>query len=148
MYKQNIAPMKDGAYIICGDDGGSMDLTQLSNGSPWRVCGRTWKYYADNVDDLQTQIEWNYYRGWAYGLSGNKLKASFLIFHDGDLDSRMQDGVSFHQCNTVNSMSHRLLFPDVTWDGKITKEEFLHRYRDPNNYRPELPINNRSHKYE
>lgn len=117
MYKQNIAPMKDGAYIICGDDGGSMDLTQLSNGSPWRVCGRTWKYYADNVDDLQTQIEWNYYRGWAYGLSGNKLKASFLIFHDGDLDSRMQDGVSFHQCNTVNSMSHRLLFPDVTWDG-------------------------------
>ena len=33
-------------------------------------------------------------------------------------------------------------------DGKITKEEFLHRYRDPNNYRPELPINNRSHKYE
>ncbi len=31
-------------------------------------------------------------------------------------------------------------------DGKITKEEFLHRYRDPNNYRPELPINNRSHK--
>jgi len=33
-------------------------------------------------------------------------------------------------------------------DGKITKEEFLHRYRDPNNYRPELPINNRCHKYE
>jgi HNH/ENDO VII superfamily nuclease with conserved GHE residues len=29
-------------------------------------------------------------------------------------------------------------------DGKITKEEFLKRYRDPNNYRPELPSSNRS----
>src|SRR3989338_2851283 len=32
--------------------------------------------------------------------------------------------------------------------GKISKEEFLKEYRDPNNYQPELPKNNRSHKFE
>ena len=32
--------------------------------------------------------------------------------------------------------------------GNLTKEEFLDWYNDPNNYRPELPGNNRSHKYE
>ncbi|MGG0703930.1 WXG100 family type VII secretion target [Bacillus paramobilis] len=30
----------------------------------------------------------------------------------------------------------------------ITKEEFLKWYRNPENYRPELPSTNRSHKYE
>lgn len=33
-------------------------------------------------------------------------------------------------------------------DGKISKEEFLRQYRDPNNYRPELPSNNRSQRFE
>ena len=33
-------------------------------------------------------------------------------------------------------------------DGVISKEEFLEWYRNPNNYRPELPSTNRSHKYE
>jgi hypothetical protein len=33
-------------------------------------------------------------------------------------------------------------------DGKITKDEFLKEYRDPNNYQPESPSANRSHKYE
>ena len=33
-------------------------------------------------------------------------------------------------------------------DGHIAKEEFLKEYRDPNNYTPELPSTNRSHKYE
>ncbi|MBV1927970.1 MAG: HNH/ENDO VII family nuclease [Gammaproteobacteria bacterium] len=33
-------------------------------------------------------------------------------------------------------------------DGKISKEEFLNSYRDPNNYQPEYPSTNRSHKYE
>jgi len=33
-------------------------------------------------------------------------------------------------------------------DGKITKEEFLKEYRDPNNYQPESQSANRSHKYE
>jgi len=33
-------------------------------------------------------------------------------------------------------------------DGLITKEEFVAWYRDPNNYRPELPSTNRGHKYE
>ncbi|MFC0349331.1 HNH/ENDO VII family nuclease [Undibacterium danionis] len=33
-------------------------------------------------------------------------------------------------------------------DGKLTKEEFLKIYRDPTKYRPELPSNNRGHKYE
>ena len=32
--------------------------------------------------------------------------------------------------------------------GKMTKEEFLAWYRNPANYRPELPKTNRSHKYE
>ena len=32
--------------------------------------------------------------------------------------------------------------------GVISKEEFLAWYRDPNNYRPELPSTNRSHLYE
>lgn len=32
--------------------------------------------------------------------------------------------------------------------GEITKEEFLNWYRNPNNYRPESPSANRSHKYE
>ncbi|WP_257988622.1 GH-E family nuclease, partial [Bacillus sp. V33-4] len=32
--------------------------------------------------------------------------------------------------------------------GEITKEEFLDWYRNPNNYRPESPSTNRSHKYE
>ena len=30
----------------------------------------------------------------------------------------------------------------------ITMEEFLEWYRDPPNFRPELPSTNRSHKYE
>lgn len=33
-------------------------------------------------------------------------------------------------------------------DGKITKEEFMTSYRDPNNYQPESPSENRSRKYE
>jgi hypothetical protein len=33
-------------------------------------------------------------------------------------------------------------------DGKITKEEFLKWYRNPQNYRPESPSVNRSYKYE
>lgn len=33
-------------------------------------------------------------------------------------------------------------------DGKMSKKEFLEWYRDPKNYRPELPSTNRSHKYE
>ena len=32
--------------------------------------------------------------------------------------------------------------------GNITKQEFLDKYRDPSNYRPESPSSNRSHKYE
>nr|WP_294364775.1 HNH/ENDO VII family nuclease [uncultured Clostridium sp.] len=33
-------------------------------------------------------------------------------------------------------------------DGTITKKEFLEWYKNPKNYRPELPSTNRSHKYE
>ena len=33
-------------------------------------------------------------------------------------------------------------------DGKITKEEFLREYRDPNNYWPEDWLENQSHKWE
>jgi len=33
-------------------------------------------------------------------------------------------------------------------DGKISKNEFLKRYRDPKNYWPESPSANRSRKYE
>lgn len=38
---------------------------------------------------------------------------------------------------------HELYMNDV-----ITKEEFLEWYRNPDNYRPELPSTNRGHKYE
>ena len=38
---------------------------------------------------------------------------------------------------------HQLYMDDV-----ISKEEFFDWYRDPSNYRPELPRTNRSHKYE
>ena len=33
-------------------------------------------------------------------------------------------------------------------NGKLTTKEFVDWYNDPANYRPELPSNNRSHKYE
>jgi hypothetical protein len=33
-------------------------------------------------------------------------------------------------------------------DGKISKEEFLQKYRDPDNYQPESPSANRSHRWE
>ena len=33
-------------------------------------------------------------------------------------------------------------------NGELTTEEFVDWYNDPANYRPELPSNNRSHKYE
>lgn len=33
-------------------------------------------------------------------------------------------------------------------DDIITKEEFLDWYKDPDNYRPELPGTNRGHAYE
>ncbi len=32
--------------------------------------------------------------------------------------------------------------------GKITKKEFFDWYNDPKNYYPELPSNNRSHRFE
>ena len=38
---------------------------------------------------------------------------------------------------------HQLYMDDV-----ISKDEFLEWYRNPKNYRPELPSTNRSHKYE
>lgn len=41
------------------------------------------------------------------------------------------------------SEMHQLYMDDV-----ISKEEFLEWYRNPNNYRPELPSTNRSHKFE
>ena len=37
---------------------------------------------------------------------------------------------------------------DLYMDGVISKEEFLKWYREPLNYRPELPATNRSHMYE
>lgn len=37
---------------------------------------------------------------------------------------------------------------DQYMNGEITKDEFLNWYNDPANYRPEIPSNNRSHKYE
>ncbi|QCQ18209.1 hypothetical protein EHF32_10920 [Microbacterium sp. RG1] len=41
---------------------------------------------------------------------------------------------------------------DVVWqrykDGEMTPAEFRDWYNDPANYRPELPSNNRSHRYE
>ena len=33
-------------------------------------------------------------------------------------------------------------------DDGISKDKFLEWYRNPKNYRPELPSTNRSHKYE
>ena len=33
-------------------------------------------------------------------------------------------------------------------DGKISKGKFLKEVRNPDNYRPEAPSSNRSHKYE
>ena len=33
-------------------------------------------------------------------------------------------------------------------DGTLSKQEFLNWYRNPNNYRPELPSTNRGHKFE
>lgn len=33
-------------------------------------------------------------------------------------------------------------------DGKITKEEFLKNYRNPDNYRPEAPSSNRGRRHE
>lgn len=42
---------------------------------------------------------------------------------------------------------YRTLHKDYM-DGKISEEEFLKQYRDPNNYRPESPSANRSHRYE
>ncbi|MBO0126519.1 hypothetical protein JZX88_12740 [Agrobacterium sp. OT33] len=33
-------------------------------------------------------------------------------------------------------------------DGRISKDEFLQKYRDPNNYQPESINGNRSHRYE
>lgn len=41
------------------------------------------------------------------------------------------------------SEMHQLYMDDV-----ISKDEFLEWYRNPRNYRPELPSTNRSHKYE
>ena len=41
------------------------------------------------------------------------------------------------------SEMHQLYVDDV-----ISKDEFLEWYRNPKNYRPELPSTNRSHKYE
>ena len=41
------------------------------------------------------------------------------------------------------SEMHQLYMDDV-----ITKDEFLEWYRNPDNYRPELPRTNRSHMYE
>lgn len=41
------------------------------------------------------------------------------------------------------SEMHQLYMDDV-----ISKDEFLEWYRNPINYRPELPSTNRSHKYE
>lgn len=41
------------------------------------------------------------------------------------------------------SEMHQLYMDDV-----ISKDEFLNWYRNPQNYRPELPSTNRSHKYE
>ncbi|MEK5146690.1 GH-E family nuclease [Psychrobacillus sp. FSL K6-4615] len=37
---------------------------------------------------------------------------------------------------------------ELYMNGTITKKEFLDWYRDPANYRPELPSTNRSHKHE
>lgn len=41
------------------------------------------------------------------------------------------------------SEMHQLYMDDV-----ISKDDFLNWYRTPQNYRPELPGTNRSHKYE
>ena len=41
------------------------------------------------------------------------------------------------------SEMHQLYMDDV-----ISKDDFLEWYRNPKNYRPELPGTNRSHKYE
>jgi hypothetical protein len=37
---------------------------------------------------------------------------------------------------------------DRYMSGELTTQEFLQEYRNPQNYRPELPSANRSHRYE
>lgn len=39
-------------------------------------------------------------------------------------------------------------FQPLCMNDMIGKEEFLEWYRNPDNYRPELPSTNRGHKYE
>ena len=40
------------------------------------------------------------------------------------------------------------VFHRLYMEQKMTKKEFLNWYRDPNNYRPELPHTNMSHRFE
>lgn len=48
-----------------------------------------------------------------------------------------------HVTGNKYSETHKLYI-----DGVISKEEFIEWYRNPQNYRPELPKTNRSHLYE
>lgn len=47
----------------------------------------------------------------------------------------------------VPGKEYRKLHQDYL-DGKISHEEFLREYNNPNNYRPEAPSSNRSHRFE
>ncbi|MBQ5980656.1 MAG: HNH/ENDO VII family nuclease [Prevotella sp.] len=102
----------------------------------------------NGITHLGGDIEWNYLlnlgKHWRLGpLTGVGAYLSGIELHWDITKPRKGQWDMGHKPDAKYSDLHRDYM-----DGKITKEEFLHRYRDPNNYRPELPINNRSHKYE
>lgn len=66
-----------------------------------------------------------------------------LKLHGIKLNREMVNGIwGIFQVRNTSEM-HQLYMDDV-----ISKDEFLEWYRNPKNYRPELPGTNRSHKYE
>lgn len=119
------AAMDDGAHVICGDDGGTPQPTLLSEESLWRISGRTWKFEAEGMDGRNSLVDCSYTQGWASGEDLQRLKASFLILHDGGLGNGNASNATFLQCNEVDTASHTITFRNVPWNAYDGEMEYF-----------------------
>ena len=92
-------------------------------------------YGKDQIDEVWENAK-DPVTGKVYDPSGKEITWDPSKPRNGQWDMGHIPGEKYHDMHTKYM------------NGEITKEQFLEWYRDPKNYRPELPRTNRGHKYE
>ena len=117
-----------------GGDGGAPEENESGSGNKPYTNSRP-PYGKNQVNEVWENAK-DPITGKVYDPSGVEITWDKTKSRNGQWDMGHIPGEKY-------SEMHQLYIDDV-----ISKDEFLEWYRNPKNYRPELPGTNRSHKYE